>query len=86
MVPTGEASDRAAEFERAHPEFPGQLRTALATGGFDPGAFAPFFEDYARHVARAPEHDLEPALDAMQARLVGPIGLLLHTGRPLSWF
>ena len=86
VVPTGEASVRAVEFEREHPEFPGQLRTALAAGGFDPGAFAPFFEDYARHVARAPDADLEPALAAMQARLVGPIGLLLHAGRPLSWF
>jgi predicted exporter len=86
VVPTGEASARAVAFEREHPEFPGQLRTALAAAGFDPGAFAPFFEDYALHVARPPDADLEPALAAIQARLVGPIGLLLHTGRPLSWF
>jgi predicted exporter len=86
LVPTGEASAQAAQFAREHPEFPGELRTALAAAGFDPAAFSPFFSDYARRVTGALENDRDEALGALQARLVGPIGLLLHTGHPLAWF
>jgi hypothetical protein len=73
-------------FGREHPEFAGQLRSALDAAGFDAAAFAPFFEAYARHVTGASESDLDPAISALQTKLTGPIGLLLHTGRPLSWF
>jgi predicted exporter len=86
VVPTAEAHAAAMHFDRSHPEFAGQLRAALVAAGFDGDAFAPFFATYARHVATARESDLVTALGALQARLVGPMGLLLHAGQPLSWF
>ncbi len=86
VVPTGEVHAVALRFGREHPEFAGQLRAALIAAGFDDGEFAAFFEAYARHVASARESDLETALGALQGKLTGPVGLLLHTGRPLSWF
>lgn len=86
VVPTMEGHAAALRFGRAHPEFAGQLRTALIAAGFDDGEFAAFFAAYARHVTGARETDLETALSALQAKLTGPVGLLLHTGRPLSWF
>jgi predicted exporter len=61
------------------------LRAALVAAGFDDGAFAPFFETYARHVTGAKETDLAAALSALQVKLTGPVGLLLHSGQPLSW-
>lgn len=86
VVPTRTACEQAVRFGAEHPEFPGQLRAALDTAGYDAGAFEPFFQDYARDVPRALETDPSAALAAVQAKLTGPIGLLLHTGRPLSWF
>ena len=86
VVPTTAGHTTAVLFAREHPEFAGQLRTALVTAGFDEESFAPFFAAYASHVAGATEADLEAVLVALQGKLTGPIGLLLHTGRPLSWF
>jgi predicted exporter len=86
VVPTAEEHTQAVRFGREHPEFAGQLREALAAAGFEEGEFAPFFEAYARQAAEAKESDLDTALRALQAKLAGPVGLLLHTGRPLSWF
>jgi predicted exporter len=86
VVPTFEEYNQAVKFGREHLEFAGQLRAALAAAGFDEVEFAPFFESYARQVAKASATDLEAALSELQAKLTGPAGLLLHTGRPLSWF
>lgn len=86
VVPTVEAHTQAASFHSEHPEFATHLRAALLAADFDAAAFDPFFDAYARHVTNAPANDLETALRALQARLVGPIGLLLHLDRPLSWF
>ena len=86
VVPTAEAQAAAVRFVHAEPEFPQQLRVALVAAGFDAAEFAPFFEAYAKHAAGARETDLEPALAALQGKLTGPVGLLLHTERPLSWF
>ena len=86
VVPTAEASARAARFVREETGFAVQLRVALAAAGFDGGEFAPFFEAYALHAAGVKDDDLEAAVGALQAKLTGPVGLLLHTGRPLSWF
>ncbi len=86
VVPTGEEHTQALLFGREHPEFAGQLRAALVAAGFDGGEFAAFFEAYARHVTGARDTDLESALSALQGKLTGPVGLLLHSGRPLSWF
>ncbi len=86
VVPTAEAHAAAVRFGREHPEFAGQLRTGLAAAGYDDSAFAPFFEAFSQYAATAKDTDLGPALGALQAKLAGPIGLLMHTGRPLSWF
>ena len=86
VAPTGEAHREAVRFGQQHPEFAGQLRTALVAAGFDDAEFAPFFTAYARHTTGARETDLTGALAALQAKLIGPAGMLLHTGRPLSWF
>ena len=86
VVPTAEVHARAGQFGREHPEFADQLRAALGAAGFDAVEFAPFFEAFARHAAEAGPAGLDASLGALQARLTGPVGLLLHTGRPLSWF
>jgi predicted exporter len=82
VVPTAEAHAAAARFVRAHPGFPGQLRTALAGAGFDDAGFEPFFAAY----AAGRDGDYEASLARLQASLTGPAGLLLHAGQPLSWF
>jgi predicted exporter len=86
VVPTAEASNRAARFVAEQRDFPGRLRAALTEAGFDEGEFEPFFEAYARNPTGAGAGDLETAVVALQAKLAGPVGLLLHTGRPLCWF
>jgi predicted exporter len=86
IVPTADDSAAAIKFEHEHPEFADQLRAALVAAGFEAEAFAPFFEAYQAHAAHATAADLENAVTALQQKLVGPMGLLLHTGQPLSWF
>ncbi len=86
VVPTVEVHAAAVRFGREHPEFAEKLRTGLAAAGYDDGAFAPFFEAYRQYATTAKDTDLGPALGALQAKLTGPIGLLLHTGSPLNWF
>ncbi len=86
VVPTPGEAALAARFMGEHPDFPQQLRVALAAAGFDDAAFTPFFEAYAVQAAGGKAAGLDGALEALQAKLTGPLGLLLHTGRPLSWF
>lgn len=86
VIPTAAAHAGAVRFARGQPEFAGQLRAALAVAGFDETAFAPFFTGYASHAAGAQDSDYETALHALPGKLAGPVGLLLHPGRPLSWF
>jgi predicted exporter len=86
VVPVAEAHAQAVQFGHDHPEFTGQLRAALIGAGFDGEAFTPFFDAYERHAAVAKATDLDRSLAALQAQLTGPIGLLLHTGQPVSWF
>jgi predicted exporter len=86
VVPTAEAHAAAVRFAREHPEFAGQLRAALAAAGFDEAEFAPFFTAYASQAANAQDADYETALNALPGKLAGPVGLLLHPGRPLSCF
>lgn len=86
VVPTAEAHAAALRFVRDHPEFVPRLRAALVAAGFEEAGFAPFFTAYAEHAAGAQASDYESALVALQSRLSGPAGLLLHPGRPLSWF
>ena len=86
VVPTAAMQVAAGQFERGHPEFAGQMRATLVAAGFDDREFAPFFEAYARQAAETKETSLTAALGALQEKLTGPAGLLLHTGSPLSWF
>lgn len=86
VVPTAEAHAAAVHFLHAHPAFGDRLRAALVAAGFEGAEFAPFFTAYARHAAGAAETGYEAALAAFQSKLTGPAGLLLHAGRPLSWF
>ncbi len=86
VVPTAEMHATAVRFVREQPAFAEQLRAALAAAGFADAEFAPFLGAYARHAATAGDADYAAAIRALQAKLTGPIGLLLHTGRPLSWF
>ena len=53
---------------------------------FGDGEFAQFFAAYAHYAASSSSVDYDAALGALQAKLTGPVGLLLHTSRPLSWF
>ncbi|MDP1579103.1 MAG: MMPL family transporter, partial [Candidatus Didemnitutus sp.] len=86
VVPTVAAHTAAVDFSRAHPEFAGQLRVALIAAGFDDAEFAPFFAAYDHYAVNADASNYTTALDALQTKLTGPIGLLLHVGQPLSWF
>ena len=81
IVPTAEEQARAVRFVREQPEFAAQLRAALEQAGYDAAEFAPFFTEFAR-----PAADLPVALAALQAKLVGPLGLLVHTGGSMNWF
>jgi predicted exporter len=86
VIPTGEEQTRAVRFMHEAGEFPRQFRAALVAAGFDESEFTPFFEAYARHAAGAGDADFAAALGALQTKLAGPVGLLLHSGQPLSWF
>ena len=86
VMPTAGEAAAAAEFFHDHPDFPAQLRVALDQAGFDPAGFAPFFEEYAKQAARPDTGDTAAAVAALQAKLTGPLGLLIHDGKPLSWF
>jgi predicted exporter len=86
LVPTAEQHARAVRFLREPTDFPAALRTALEQAGFSAAEFAPFFERYARQAGAASAGDLPAAVAALQEKLIGPPGLLLHRGQPLSWF
>jgi predicted exporter len=86
LVPTAADHARAVRFVREQPEFAAQLRAALEEAGFDPAEFGAFFEAYARRAGEATADDLAGAVAALQEKLPGPLGLLMHGGRPLSWF
>jgi len=86
IVPTEAERSRAAAFVTAHPDLPERLRAALAEAGFEPDGFEPFFAAYPRSGDDLSAAAVDRALDAVQARLTGPLGLLLHRGEPYSWF
>ena len=86
VIPTVNEYNHALRFGHEHEEFPQVLRAALAEAGFDDNEFAPFFAAYARFATESKESDYDAAVGAVQAKLTGPVGMLLHTGKPLSWF
>jgi predicted exporter len=85
IIPTAGEQAMAVTFMHDHPDFPEQLRRALGAAGYDDGGFNPFFDEFALYAAKAGD-GVDAALSALQAKLIGPVGLLLHAGRPLSWF
>jgi predicted exporter len=86
VVPTAEEHARAVRFLREEVEFVPRLRAALEQAGFEAAGFAAFFDTYAQQAPEAKEGDLAAAVTALQAKLTGPLGLLSHSGQPLSWF
>ncbi len=86
VVPTARAHATAVRFVHEHPEFAGHLREALVAIGFDVAEFSAFFDTLAQYASKAQTADFETALAGLPGKLTGPAGLLLHTGRPLSWF
>jgi predicted exporter len=86
VVPTTADYVQAVRFAREHPEFAAQLGAALEAAGFDVGSFAPFFDAYAHFATTSAASGLEPAVEALQAKLMGPLALLLHRDRSLNWF
>jgi len=86
VIPTRAESIRAAAIVHEHPEFAGQLKTALANAGFDPGGFETFWTDFGRAGTDLGEAGWRAAVGSLQGKLAGPLGLLLHSGQPLSWF
>ena len=86
VVPTTKQAEDAAGFVRANPKFPLELHAAFAAGGFEVNAFDPFFATYNRYAASPEKMRVTAALGALQSKLIGPVGLLLHTGSSLNWF
>lgn len=86
LIPTEDERSRAETFVRQHPEFKEQLRSAFATAGYDPAEFGPFFGAYPDSSEAMSPASLELAIRAIEARLSGPMGLLLHRGEPYDWF
>ena len=86
VVPTTVDYARAVRFAREHPEFAPRLRAALEAAGFEVGDFTPFFDAFAHFAATSMTDGLEPAVEALQAKLTGPLALLLHRDRSLNWF
>ncbi|MEO6994030.1 MAG: hypothetical protein ABI273_10395, partial [Lacunisphaera sp.] len=86
VVPTTLQAKDAAEFVRANAKFSAELRAAFEAAGFDPNAFESFFTAFDRYAASPVKNRLTVALDALQSKLIGPVGLLLHTGSSLNWF
>jgi predicted exporter len=86
VIPTAAEQSDAVRFARDHPEFPSQLRSALAGAGFEANGFDLFFDAYRTFREHASSADLVPAVEGLNASLSGPPSLLLHVGQPLSWF
>jgi predicted exporter len=86
VVPTAEQHTQAVHFMREQTGFPGKLQSALKSAGFVPAEFAPFFAAYALQAAGAKAGDLDAAVATLETKLTGPLGLLVHRGKPLSWF
>lgn len=86
ILPTPEETARARTFVTQDPAFPAALRTALGQAGFEEESFSPFFADWPRAMnGPSGPPSLDAAVASLQPRLTGPLGLLLHTGQPMTW-
>jgi predicted exporter len=66
--------------------FEAELRLSLARHGFEPDAFAPFFEAWEGALARNERPTYDHLVGALSAGLKGPLASLLHGGPGPSWF
>ncbi|HUR59453.1 MAG TPA: hypothetical protein VM029_17180, partial [Opitutaceae bacterium] len=86
VVPAAKVRAQAETFVRAHPEFPQAVRAALEGEGFSADEFAPFFTAYAAYAAQPQPANIDAAVQRLQAKLAGPLSLLLHFGSGKNWF
>ena len=84
VVPTRPDYERAVVAARQNREFVPLLFAALEQAGFSAEEFAPFAQAYS--VFADSSAGWEATVRDMQAKLAGPLGLLMHTGREQSWF
>lgn len=85
VIPTTAEVEAAGRFVREQAGFPARFRAALERAGFEGSSFEPFFAAYAEYAAQPGAKETAAAVSALQARLSGPAGLLMHDGRPLAW-
>ena len=85
-VPTEEQWDRLPGQLEQLGDFDRDLRAALARHGFEPDAFAPFFEAWARELQTRSRPTYEELLVRFGAVLQGPLSSLLHIERGMCWF
>jgi predicted exporter len=86
IVPTRLEHEEALEFLQHDPDFADRLRAALERSGFEAASFEPFFAAFAQYAANARDGEIDAGLRSLQARLKGPVALMLHVGQPLCWF
>ncbi len=89
VIPVSKARASALRFLQEQPDFPAKLRTSLEAESFDAGEFEPFFKAYAGYVALAkgPEAArIDDVVRQLQAKLPGPLSLLLHVSPEKTWF
>ncbi|MBS0630535.1 MAG: MMPL family transporter [Verrucomicrobia bacterium] len=84
VLPTPAEYAHAREFARANPEFIAAFRRELEAAGYEVAEFAPFFTAWEQFRA-APADGWAEAVAALRAKATGPLGLLLHDGRPMAW-
>ena len=84
VIPTRLEHEHALKFARRHADFGPALSAALEREGFSAEEFEPFTEAYSKFTDG--EMTWEAAVRALQAKLAGPLGMLIHLGREQSWF
>jgi len=67
-------------------DFERDLRAALARHGFEPDAFAPFFEAWTRELRRRERPSYAELVGRFSAVLQGPLSSLLHVEDGMCWF
>ncbi|HEY4301768.1 MAG TPA: MMPL family transporter [Candidatus Didemnitutus sp.] len=86
IVPTQVEHEEALAFLHHTPDFADRLRAALERSGFEADSFEPFFAAFAQYANNARDGEIDASLRSLQARLKGPVALMLHVGQPLCWF
>ena len=66
--------------------FAGDFRAALERHGFDAGAFASFFDDWAKLQKQPPTGAYAQLYDDLRPAITGPLAQLYSTRGPLCWF